>query len=104
MLKAKKGNRVVRIPDEKKKEYIALGYTISDMKGKVIHEYVEPTEKLKELEKENKDLKQQVENLKTENADLKAKSEKSEEETPSKAPAKKTSAKKAATKDETEAE
>lgn len=72
MLKARKGNRVIKIPDEKKKEYIALGYTITDMKGKVIHEHVEPTEKLKQLEKENEDLRAECETLKAENEKLKA--------------------------------
>lgn len=72
MLKARKGNRVIKIPDEKKKEYIALGYTITDMKGKVIHEHVEPTEKLKQLEKENEDLRTECEALKAENEKLKA--------------------------------
>lgn len=57
MLKARKGNRVLRIPDEKKAAYIALGYTITDLEGNIIHEHVEPTEKLAELEKENEDLK-----------------------------------------------
>ena len=57
MLKARKGNRVLRIPDEKKSAYIALGYTITDLEGNMIHEHVEPTEKLAELEKENEDLK-----------------------------------------------
>ena len=57
MLKARKGNRVLRIPDEKKPAYIALGYTITDLEGNIIHEHVEPTEKLAELEKENEDLK-----------------------------------------------
>lgn len=72
MLKARKGNRVIKIPDEKKKEYIALGYTITDMKGNVIHEHVEPTEKLKQLEKENEDLRAECEILKAENEKLKA--------------------------------
>lgn len=71
MLKARKGNRVIKIPDEKKKEYIALGYTITDMKGKVIHEHVEPTEKLKQLEKENEDLRAECETLRAENEKLK---------------------------------
>ena len=57
MLKARKGNRVLRIPDEKKATYIALGYSITDLEGNMIHEHVEPTEKLAELEKENEDLK-----------------------------------------------
>ena len=60
MLKARKANRVLKIPDEKKKTYIALGYTITDMDGNMIHEHVEPSEKLEQAEKEIKDLKAQV--------------------------------------------
>ena len=60
MLKARKANRVVKIPDEKKKTYIALGYTITDMDGNVLHEHVEPSEKLAEAEKEIEDLKTQL--------------------------------------------
>ena len=87
MLKARKGNRVLRIPDEKKPAYIALGYTITDLEGNIIHEHVEPTEKLAELEKENEDLKakldeaakyaesadKKIAELEKENEDLKAK-------------------------------
>ena len=57
MLKARKGNRVVKIPDEKQKTYIALGYSITDMDGNMIHEHVEPSEKLEQAEKEIQDLK-----------------------------------------------
>lgn len=57
MLKARKANRVLKIPDEKKKTYIALGYTITDMDGNMIHEHVEPSEKLEQAEKEIQDLK-----------------------------------------------
>ena len=60
MLKARKANRVLKIPDEKKKTYIALGYTITDMDGNMIHEHVEPSEKLEQAEKEIQDLKAQV--------------------------------------------
>lgn len=60
MLKARKANRVLKIPDEKKKTYIALGYTITDMDGNMIHEHVEPSEKLKQAEKEIQDLKAQI--------------------------------------------
>lgn len=38
MLKARKANRVLKIPDEKKKTYIALGYTITDMEGNMIYD------------------------------------------------------------------
>lgn len=60
MLKARKANRVLKIPDEKKKTYIALGYTITDMDGNMIHEHVEPSEKLEQAEKEIQDLKAQI--------------------------------------------
>ena len=85
MLKARKANRVVRIPDEKKEVYIKLGYTITDMDDNIVHEHVEPTQRLKDLEVEN-------ETLKVENAAMKEK--KSQNETASepaeeKAPAKK---------------
>ena len=85
MLKARKANRVVRIPDEKKDVYIKLGYTITDMDDNIVHEHVEPTQRLKDLEVEN-------ETLKVENAAMKEK--KSQNETASepveeKAPAKK---------------
>lgn len=60
MLKARKANRVLKIPDEKKKTYIALGYTITDMVGNMIHEHVEPSEKLEQAEKEIQDLKAQI--------------------------------------------
>lgn len=72
MLKARKANRVVKIPDEKKKTYIALGYTITDMDGNMIHEHVEPSERLEKAEKEIQDLKAKIEILEKENTDLKA--------------------------------
>lgn len=99
MLKARKANRVVRIPDEKKDVYIKLGYTITDMDDNIVHEHVEPTQRLKDLEAENETLKVENETLKAENETLKAenaamKEKKSQNETASepaeeKAPAKK---------------
>ena len=73
MLKARKANRVLKIPDEKKKTYIALGYTITDMDGNMIHEHVEPSEKLEQAEKEIQDLKAKLEEASkyAENADKK---------------------------------
>ena len=53
MLKARKANRVIRIPDEKKDAYIALGYKITDMNDKVV---AEPHN----AEKEAETLKAQV--------------------------------------------
>lgn len=84
MLKARKANRVVRIPDEKKDVYIKLGYTITDMDDNIVHEHVEPTQRLKDLEAEN-------EALKAENAALKEKLSQNEtvsEAVEEKAPAK----------------
>lgn len=72
MLKARKANRVVKIPDEKEKSYIAMGYTITDMDGNMIHEHVEPSERLEKAEKEIQDLKAKIEILEKENTDLKA--------------------------------
>ena len=72
MLKARKANRVLKIPDEKKKTYIALGYTITDMDGNMIHEHVEPSEKLEQAEKEIQDLKAKNMAYEKEIQDLKA--------------------------------
>ena len=58
MLKARKANRVIRIPDEKKDAYIALGYKITDMNDKVV---AEP----RNAEKEAETLKAQVTDLET---------------------------------------
>ena len=83
MLKARKANRVVRIPDEKKDVYIKLGYTITDMDDNIVHEHVEPTQRLKDLEAENETLKVENETLKAENETLKVENEtlKAENET-----------------------
>lgn len=58
MLKARKANRVIRIPDEKKDAYIALGYKITDMNDQVV---AEPHN----AEKEAETLKTQVTDLET---------------------------------------
>lgn len=50
MLKAQKANRVLRIPNERMKDYKAMGYTITDMSGKVISKPDNPADKIKELE------------------------------------------------------
>lgn len=63
MLKAKKDNKVVRIPDEKINEYKKLGYSIYDMEGNLVFEYVNPSEKLKKLEAENAELKNKISDL-----------------------------------------
>ena len=56
ILKARKANRVIRIPDEKKDAYAALGYKITDMNDKVV---AEPHN----AEKEAETLKTQVTDL-----------------------------------------
>ena len=56
MLKARKANRVIRIPDEKKDAYAALGYKITYMNDKVV---AEPHN----AEKEAETLKTQVTDL-----------------------------------------
>ena len=99
MLKARKANRVVRIPDEKKDVYIKLGYTITDMDDNIVHEHVEPTQRLKDLEVENETLKVENETLKAENETLKVenaamKEKKSQNETASEPVEEKASAKK----------
>ncbi len=60
MLKARKKNRVVRIPDEKKGEYEKLGYTITDEEGNVVSEPENKDATIAELRKENALLKQKL--------------------------------------------
>lgn len=60
MLKAKKKNRVVRIPDEKATEYRALGYTITTMDGTIVSEPDDDKHRIQKLESENADLKAQL--------------------------------------------
>lgn len=78
MLRAVKKNRVLRIPDEKAAEYKKLGYTITDMTGKVIYEPEDIAKKAKILEAENAELREKLSELETENASLKAKLKESE--------------------------
>lgn len=65
MLKARKKNRVLRIPDEKEEEYKKLGYTITDEEGKIIYEPQDDKQKIAALKKENAELKKQIETLST---------------------------------------
>lgn len=60
MLKAAKKNRVLRIPDEKTAEYKKLGYTITDMAGKVIYEPEDTAKKASVLAAENADLQEKL--------------------------------------------
>lgn len=63
MLKARKKNRVVRIPDEKADEYKKLGYTITDENGETVFQPEDKDEIISTLRKENQQLKQQVTEL-----------------------------------------
>lgn len=85
MLKARKANRVIRIPDEKKDAYIALGYKITDMNDQVVAEphnaekeaetlktqvtYLEA--KLKEAAEYAENADKKIEAMEAENAKLK---------------------------------
>lgn len=57
MLLAEKANRVVRINDEKKDEYIGMGYTVKNMDGSIVKAPENPKERVKELESELSNLK-----------------------------------------------
>lgn len=72
MIKARKGNKVVRIPDEKAGEYKSLGYSLYDENGKAIYIHVKDSEKVKTLEREAASLRQENKSLKEENAKLTA--------------------------------
>lgn len=74
MLKARKANRVIRIPDEKKDVYIALGYKITDMNDKVV---AEPHN----AEKEAETLKAQVTDLETKLKEATAKTKETKQAT-----------------------
>ena len=63
MLKAQKANRVVRIDDTQAKEYRALGYTITDMNGKVLLSPDDDKLRIMELEQENAQLRGQLDAL-----------------------------------------
>ena len=58
MLKAKKRNRVLRIPDEKIEEYKKMGYTITDEEGNTVFEPQDDKARIAELERENALLRQ----------------------------------------------
>lgn len=64
MLKASKRNRVVRIPDDKRKEYEALGYTITTMSGELLFEPEDKDKTIAKLKAENEALKAENEQLK----------------------------------------
>lgn len=57
VFKARKNNRVLRIPESRIKEYSGLGYTIKDGEGNIIFEPENKAKKIADLEAENADLK-----------------------------------------------
>lgn len=91
MLKARKANRVIRIPDEKKDAYIALGYKITDMNDKVV---AEPHN----AEKEAEALKAQVTDLEAKLKEATAKTEETKQATGSSEAGKQADSGKQATK------
>jgi len=64
MLKARKKNRVIRIPDEKAEEYKSLGYRITDMDGNTVYEPEDKDATIDLLQKENLRLKGEIAELK----------------------------------------
>lgn len=86
VLKATKGNRVVRIPKERMNDYIAMGYKITTRDGEVIHEPIktadlqakvkELTKQLEQARKDAVDAGEKIEALWKENEELKAENEK----------------------------
>ena len=66
MLRAKKRNRTVLIPEDKRADYEGLGYTITDAEGNVLSEP-------KDIEGENRKLRKENRALKKENALLRQK-------------------------------
>ena len=70
MLKAKRKNRVVRIPDEKADEYKTLGYAITTMDDRVLSEPEDKGKKIAALQAENAGLRGEKSALRTENEAL----------------------------------
>lgn len=91
MLKARKANRVIRIPDEKKDAYAALGYKITDMNDKVV---AEPHN----AEKEAEALKTQVTDLEAKLKEATAKTKETKQATGSSEAGKQADSGKQATK------
>ncbi|MCI8673061.1 MAG: hypothetical protein HFI89_06185 [Lachnospiraceae bacterium] len=56
MLMAEKANRRVRIADEKKDEYIGMGYIVKNMDGSLVKAPEDPKKRVKELEEELKKI------------------------------------------------
>lgn len=59
MLKARKKNRIVRIPEEKADEYKKLGYTLTDEYGNIVFQPEDKDATISALKLENARLKQQ---------------------------------------------
>ena len=76
MLKIKRGNVILRIPDTDKQHYLLKGYEVIGKNGEVIETMKKDTSA---LEKENAELKALVEKLK---ADLQAASKQAEVKEP----------------------
>lgn len=60
MYKARKRNRVLRIPDEKIGEYKKMGYTITDEEGNTVYEPQDDKATIASLERENALLRQKL--------------------------------------------
>ena len=56
MLMAEKANRRVRIADEKKDEYIGMGYIVKNTDGSLVKAPEDPKKRVKELEEELKKI------------------------------------------------
>ena len=63
MYKARKANRVVRIPDEKVDEYKQLGYTITTPGGTMIYQPEDKDTTIRNLNTEVQQLRQRVAEL-----------------------------------------
>ena len=63
MYKARKANRVVRIPDEKVDEYKQLGYTITTPGGTMIYQPEDKDTTIRNLTTEVQQLRQRVAEL-----------------------------------------
>lgn len=79
MLKARKANRVVRIDDTKAEEYRALGYTVTDMEGRLMLTPNDPKYRIMELEQENDQLRARISELEQEKVQLTARLSETEE-------------------------
>lgn len=60
MLYAEKANRRVRIADEKKDEYVGMGYTIKNLDGSMVKAPDDPKKENADLKKENAELEERL--------------------------------------------